>query len=380
MMPADLAVVEHEAEKPVVRGLKILLIEDSPSDALLIQEELKDAGRESFEIVRVELITQGLNRLLQETFDVVLLDLFLPDSQGLQSFVQVHTQSPDVPIVVLSGMNDESLALDTVKQGAQDYLVKGQVHGTVLWHAIRYAIERNQINQMKGNLISFVTHELRAPLGVIQGYAELLSSLSFEEVKSAGSEHINTILQYVHRLTALVRAFSDITKIESGHRIELIREHVDVRALVSEAVNAERMIARNCGFLTHIGPDVDSIYADEEKLLQVLLNLLSNADKYSPKGGIIHIHVDKHGDKFQFAVVDSGLGISKVSMKHLFTPFYRIHSPDRKRIEGSGLGLALSKIYVEAHGGEMWVESEPGDGSTFYFTLPDMDSHQGAGM
>ena len=81
------------------------------------------------------MITQGLNRLLRN-FDVVLLDLFLPDSQGLQSFVQVHTQSPDVPIVVLSGMNDESLALDTVKQGAQDYLVKGQVHGTVLWHAI----------------------------------------------------------------------------------------------------------------------------------------------------------------------------------------------------------------------------------------------------
>ena len=211
---------------------------------------------------------------------------------------------------------------------------------------------------------------------MIEGICGTADSLSFEEVKVPGL-NINTILQYVHRLTALVRAFRYYQdRVRAPDRT--IREHVDVRALVSEAVNAEQMI-RVLRFLL-IGPDVDSIYADEEKLLQVLLNLLSNADKYSPKGGIIHIHVDKHGDKFQFAVVDSGLGISKVSMKHLFTPFYRIHSPDRKRIEGSGLGLALSKIYVEAHGGEMWVESEPGDGSTFYFTLPDKDSHQGAGM
>lgn len=370
MMPENLAVIEHEKVKLLSHGLKILLIEDNPADAFLIQEELKVACREPFETHRVERLSQGMERLSQETFDMILLDLFLPDGHGLDSFVHLHTHFPEVPVVVLSGMNDDALALETVKQGAQDYFVKGQVHGAVLWHAIRYAIERNQISQMKSNLISFVTHELRAPLAVIQGYLELLSSYPIEEFINKGKDQLSTILHQVSRLTRLVRAFSDLSKIESGHGIELVREQFDLRNLVEEAVSAERIIARFCKFQTHIGPGVGKIYADEDKLLEILFNLLSNADKYSPSGGTVHIHVDQNIEGIRIAVVDPGLGISKKNFKHLFTPFYRIHSADRKKIEGSGLGLALSKIYVEAHGGKIWVESEPGKGSAFYFTVP----------
>jgi len=122
--------------------MKVLLVEDNHGDARLIQEKLKRAGAKEFEISYVGRLDEALIKLEAEAFDIVLLDLGLPDSQGLNTFTKVQEQVPDVPIVMLSGLADESLALKTVQLGAQDYLMKGKVDGDLLVRAIRYAIER----------------------------------------------------------------------------------------------------------------------------------------------------------------------------------------------------------------------------------------------
>jgi PAS domain S-box-containing protein len=126
------------------KQIRILLVEDNPGDVRLIREMLKESGANRLKITEIERLDQGLKLLSEETFEIVLLDLNLPDSQGLDTFVKVHAQAPDVPVVVLSGLADEALAIESVQKGAQDYLVKGQVEANPLMRSIRYAIERKQ--------------------------------------------------------------------------------------------------------------------------------------------------------------------------------------------------------------------------------------------
>lgn len=127
------------------RPIRVLLLEDNPGDARLIREMLNEAGPSLFELVHLQRLSEGLQRLGEEAFDVLLLDLGLPDSQGLDTFFTVHSQVPGVPIVVLTGLGDETSAIKAVREGAQDYLVKGQVNSNLLVRSIRYALERHRL-------------------------------------------------------------------------------------------------------------------------------------------------------------------------------------------------------------------------------------------
>ena len=132
--------------------IKILLIEDNPGDVRLIQELLSEAKRASFQIEVVEKLSDGLEALSARRFDVVLLDLSLPDSSGLETLAKAHATTEQEPVIVLTGLDDEDLAVDAVRKGAQDYLVKGQIDENVLGRAIRYAIERKRIEEEKRRL------------------------------------------------------------------------------------------------------------------------------------------------------------------------------------------------------------------------------------
>jgi len=159
--------------------LRILLVEDNPGDVLLIQETLGD-GQGEFELESVERLAAALERLRTGGIHVVLLDLTLPDSAGLGTFTAVRTNAPDVPIVVLTGLSDEALAVATVRDGAQDYLVKGQVDGNLLGRTIRYAFERNQVRrqletserQLRESEVGYRTLVERAPVGIYRSSAE----------------------------------------------------------------------------------------------------------------------------------------------------------------------------------------------------------------
>jgi two-component system cell cycle sensor histidine kinase/response regulator CckA len=127
--------------------MQILLVEDNPTDVLLLEEALEEARASEFELTIVRRLDEALVLLRNKTFDAVLLDLGLPDSQGLETFVQMHTRYPGVPVLVLSGLDDETIALRAVQEGAQDYLVKGVINGRMLARTIRYAIERRRSDQ-----------------------------------------------------------------------------------------------------------------------------------------------------------------------------------------------------------------------------------------
>lgn len=226
-----------------------------------------------------------------------------------------------------------------------------------------------EMDQLKSDLISFVSHELRTPLTLVKGYALTLLRMDLEKVQSFGQSALLCIDNNVDRLTHLIDTFLNISRIDAGHAIELDPVVFDVRETVEEAVEMERSVVVRCQFETAYGEGVSRIRADRDKLLLVLFNLLTNANKYSPDGGIVRVRVDLEPHRILFRVSDQGIGVANEVQDLIFTPFYRVRTGNKK-IQGTGLGLYLCKHLVEAHGGKIWVESEEGKGSTFSFTVP----------
>jgi signal transduction histidine kinase len=227
-----------------------------------------------------------------------------------------------------------------------------------------------ELDQLKSDLVAFVAHELRQPATVIAGYAELLLDERPEDLASLAPEYLSVIVSESNRLTRLMNAFLDISRIDADRPLELYIEPCDVRETVEQAVLLHQGADDRSTILTHFDPEVSTVRADRDKLLEVLLNLFSNAAKYSPSGSTMEVRVRAREAGIQFEVADHGMGISEEAMEELFTPFYRTQDARQKKILGTGLGLYLCKHLIAAHGGHIWVESEPGRGSTFFFTLP----------
>ena len=219
----------------------------------------------------------------------------------------------------------------------------------------------------------------------IQGYARLLLLEAGGPVTEQQKEFINVILRNVERMSALVNDLLDLARIEAG-RIRISPRPVSLSKVVQEALRSvEAEIARRKHEVeVDIPADLPEVQADPMRLMQVLINLLSNAYKYTPDGGHIRVWAQVHGsaeeDSEQWvmcAVQDSGVGIAPQDQERIFQPFTRIQTPQTGREAGTGLGLSITRSIVELHGGHIWVESEPGVGSTFYFTLPPATSHEG---
>lgn len=227
-----------------------------------------------------------------------------------------------------------------------------------------------EMDQLKSKLVSFVSHELRQPITAVKGYASMLRRYDVERIKQYDDEFPQKIDRAADRLKHLVDTFLDISKIDAGCSIELAPKTFDVREMVTEAIEIETADVRRCTFEAYYGDGVSPIYADRDKLLMVLINLLSNAEKYSPQGSEVLVCVTADEVDTRFAVIDHGRGIPPEAMQNLFTPFYRVPESAGKKSVGTGLGLYLCKYLVEAHRGKIEVQSEPGRGTTVCFTIP----------
>lgn len=244
-----------------------------------------------------------------------------------------------------------------------------------------------EAEEMKAMFISVISHELKTPVALIKGYANTLRREDARWDKETVQESLAIIEEESDRLDRLINNLLEASRIQAG-TLKLELGDVHVPKLASKVLERFRIQAAKHDLQLHFPPDFPPILADEERLQEVFSNLVSNAIKYSPEGGTIRVggRIKSHsrtdarptglgpsgsgGAYAEFYVSDEGIGIPRAQQASLFEPFYRVDSSLGRRTQGVGLGLFLCKAIVEGHGGRIWVESEPGKGSTFRFTLP----------
>jgi PAS domain S-box-containing protein len=231
----------------------------------------------------------------------------------------------------------------------------------------RDVTERKEVERLKDELVSTVSHELRTPLTSLKGFTELMLTRDFPLDQQR--RFLTIINDEAARLTDLINDFLDLQRIESGRQTYIFAD-VDLPPLLQEAIAPFVNVAEKHRFHLAVPNSLPSVRVDSGRIRQVLANLLSNAIKFSPDGGMITLGADNRGDYVEVHVTDNGIGIPTEAIPRLFDKFFRVDNSETRQIRGTGLGLALVKQIIEAHRGQVRVESAPGKGSTFSFSLP----------
>ena len=223
----------------------------------------------------------------------------------------------------------------------------------------------------KSEFLANMSHELRTPLNAIVGFSQVLRQKLFGPVNEKQEEYLDDILTSSDHLLALINDILDLSKVEAG-QVELERGLFSLREALERGVVMVRERATKNGvrLSLELDPQIDLVEGDERRILQVVFNLLSNAVKFTPQGGHVDVSTASDNGEVRIAVRDTGPGIADDDRERIFEEFQQARDTNGERPEGTGLGLALSRSLVELHGGRIWVESEPGKGSTFTFTLP----------
>lgn len=365
----------------------VLLVEDSPTDAALLSQSFLRLEQSKWTLTHVEYLSSAISACFAHDIDVVLLDLRLPDSDEADTLVEFRASVPDVPVVVLTMMDDEALALQAMAGGAQDYLVKGQITLSLLTRSLRYAIERGQIlkrlknseqsilkaleqeqelNLLKSSFISMASHEFRTPMTMIRTAAELLQNFYHELTEAKRQQYFDRIKTAINQITALLDEVLLLSSTETGLRYK--PEAVDLVALCTELTEDLQFSNADSHTISFVRQgDCSEAVMDAALLRHILTNLLSNALKYSPHGGDIQFKLSCQEGAAIFCIQDQGIGIPLKDQTHLFETFYRCGNVGK--IQGTGLGLAIVKKCVDLHQGQIQVCSD-GAGTTFTVALP----------
>ena len=371
------------------KPVSILLVEDNPGDTRLIREMLADADSVIFNVHHADRLGTALESLGQNGIELILLDLGLPDSQGLETLRKVHARASEIPIVVLTGLNDEVVGVQAINEGAQDYLIKGQVDTQLLKRTIRYAIERKQAEDRErrlqlqlsasnrlaslGLMVEGIAHEINNPLASVIGFAQMLA---YEEIPESAREDVKTIEESAQRVADIM---NNLLAFARQHKLE--RKYVNINHTIRSALEmrADPLQGSDITVTAQLDPALPSTMADADLLQQAFLNLIINAEtemKLAHGGGTLEIRTELINDSIHVAFVDDGPGIPEANLVHLFDPFFSTRGVG----QGRGLGLSVCYGIITDHNGRIEVKSQLGKGSVFNVELPVVPEEIGAGV
>jgi PAS domain S-box-containing protein len=489
------------------KHIKVLLVEDEARDAGLVQDKpahakpvrelLAQARDASFDLECTD-PQLGLERLAHGRVDAVLLDTSLSEDEGHVTFTRLHTQAPDVPIIILTSEEDETLAKKVAQENEQGYLVKEHVNGDILVRSVRNAIERHQlvmalkqqireefqanearfrniiendadgivivnkdgtirfinpaaealfgrrakelvgelfgfpvvadktteINiihrglepavaemrvvktkwegkvaylaslhditnhkrllaeleqtrrqqlEMKGQFLSRVSHELRSPLTAIHQFVTILLDGLAGDVRPEQREYLEIVLSNVNQLRTMVGDLLEVSHAETG-RLVISPRDISLAELITEIVKAFQLTnIKGPSLSADISSDLPRVCADPGRVREIMTTLLNNAIKFTPENGAVSVRAEVYNEDPNFvcvAVSDTGCAISRNESERIFEYLYQGEKNDGASRKGLGLDLYICKELVNRHGGQIWVQSELGHGSTFFFTLP----------
>ncbi len=390
-------------------NLTILVVEDEPGDFGLVRLHIHQAGcapvHNEDPVLWAKTLAEGIEQAHCNKPDIILLDLSLPDSAGITTVQDMRAAISDVPIIVLTGNDEFSLALETLEAGAQDFLVKGHFDYEILGRALRYALVRGKLEQRlrhyqqhleemvqertialsiakeaaetasraKSTFLSNMSHELHTPLNGIMGMTDIAMRHMTDpkqierlaKVKTASSQLLYVINQILdiscieaERLTLEAEDFKLSTVLENLESLISFKAEVKHLQLVIEPAPEFAALALR-GYPLRLG--------------QILLNLTSNAVKFTEQGTVtLRARIIAETDtevQFRFEVEDTGIGISPEDQKRLFTAFEQADGSMTRKHGGTGLGLVISQRLARLMGGDVGLKSQPGVGSTFWLTV-----------
>jgi signal transduction histidine kinase len=390
------------------KSVNVLIVDDDELDRRLVKLVLaRAANLIRFNVESAQTITEALEKLVKDNFNIILLDLNLPDSRGTETVQKIFNAAPDVPIVVLTGLDDENAGLEAIRSGAENYLVKGDGLEYTLVRTIRYAIERKRAktslveakqelerinarlikatataeemaaeaeraNTAKSQFLANMSHEIRTPMNAIIGFSEVLEE---EPLTGQQKEYVKMILDSSRHLLELINGILDFSKIEAG-RMRAETVECDIRALLAniESLMNPSAKQKQLEFKIDCTEDVpDTIVTDPAKLRQCIINLVSNAIKFTEQGYVkLTARQTAKDDKpfVEFEITDTGIGIPADKLDILFESFTQADGSTTRKYGGTGLGLAITKQLADLMGGNITVESEAGKGSTFRLVIP----------
>jgi signal transduction histidine kinase len=397
------------AEPELEQRPLLLAIDDDPDNRAFLT---KAVSKQGFDIVAAPNATQARRQLDGRRPALIFLDVQMPEESGLSLLPQMLRDFPESVVVMMTAYGSEQVAAEALRGGADDYIAK-----PIDLRRLRELLERNlekqrlraerqslverlkdsnrylmrqhaalrqadeeilQVNRQleqssryKSEFLANMSHELRTPLNAIMGFSEILLDVTMNLTSGERTEFLRNIHSSGQHLLGLINDILDLAKIEAG-KMDLHAEAMPVTQALQEVAAILEPMARQQGLqLKTVGvAEVGVIKADRSKFKQVLYNLLSNAVKFTPAPGTITVSVKDSAEQLTVSVEDTGIGMKPEDLPKLFREFEQIDGSYTRRYQGTGLGLALCRRFVEMHGGRIWAESQFGKGSIFTFTIP----------
>lgn len=356
------------------RDLDALLVEDNPGDATLVRHHLDSPTVAQFiddvQLTHVESLDAAIETASEQMFDIVLLDLGLPKSSGLETLERANDQIDDVPIIVLTGMDDRQTAMEAIERGAQDYLPKAELNGDRLVRSLRYAVVRNRQQlelQRKNEQMEFfnsiLRHDLLNGMNVIQSRGELLA----EELDGEQAEYADTIVDWSENVTDLTQKVrSTLTTLTGEETTDL--DPVELRPVLKSEANRADQMAERASFAVECP---ENLWALADELLgDVVGNILTNAIEHTEGPVEVCVSAKRNGNRVQIAVEDDGTGVEQTDTAAIFR-----RGECGGNSTGTGFGLYFVGAMIDSYGGDVWAEDNEHGGATFVVELTEPPTH-----
>lgn len=361
---------------PAAVKVRVLMVEDDPADVELVLRALRSGGFDPVsDVTQTE--ADFLDRIRRNSYDAVLADYNLPTWNGMEVVKVLRREGLDIPVVLVSGSLGEQKAVECIKQGAADYVLKDHlprlpesVRRALLDKQLREEHRQAQVELTRSNrdLEQFAyvaSHDLQEPLRMVAIYTQLLAERYKGQLDANADKYIQYAVDGALRMQTLVQDLLTFSRVGRGGNHPKL---TDCNEAVQAGLKNLQASILESGAQIHC-EQLPSVLADSSLLAQVFQNLIGNAIKFrGPEPLVIRVAAERQGKEWIFSVADNGIGIAPEHAETIFVIFKRLHTC--AEYPGSGIGLSICKKIVEQHGGRIWVESQGGKGTTFKFTLP----------
>lgn len=365
----------------------ILIVDDAPENIISLKKVLEKNG---FEVDTASSGDEALKKILKKSYVLIILDVQMPGMDGFEvaEAISGYSKAKETAIIFLSAASaNVNLITRGYISGGLDYISK-PVDMNILLLKVKtfYRIyeQSRALNEMqkklleeiefrkeaerkKDEFISIASHELKTPMTSIKGYIQLLERSVDKNDTQTVKVRLHKVQNQVEKLNLLVADLLDISKIESG-KLKFNRKYFNFNKILDHIIEIMQQANPHVKFIRK-GEIHTEIFGDEMRIEQVIINYITNAIKYAPESDEVHITSEQRGDEIYFSVRDFGIGIAKDHQLRIFDKFYRVEETS-ERFQGLGIGLYICQEIIERHQGSIGINSEPGEGSEFYFSIP----------